>query len=167
MKTKIAIDVGGVLLEKKDRNGADTNFDVDDVKWLPGALDAVKKLKDLYDVYILSFCGKKTEMETREALRKFVAQDVPEDKWIFTRNRAHKAPRMLENGIDILIDDTEQIIDQVEQTGLSGMHFGGKKYKDWTAIMKKLECNAEKNINNESKRTSAPKLNDPNEFPPL
>src|SRR5690242_18548098 len=100
----IAIDVGGVLIEKKEKSGADTNFDIENVRWMPGALDAVKILSEHFDVYILSFCGKRTERETRDALRKEVAKYVPEHKWIFTREREHKVLRMQELGIDTLID---------------------------------------------------------------
>src|SRR5690349_13940954 len=68
-KEKLAIDVGGVLLEKRDLQGADTNFDLNNVIWVPGSIDAVKQLAPYFDLYILSFCGKKTEAETRIALR--------------------------------------------------------------------------------------------------
>ena len=43
---KIAIDVGGVLIRKKELDGPDTNFDIDNIKWMPGALDAIKTLHE-------------------------------------------------------------------------------------------------------------------------
>lgn len=135
---KIAIDVGGVLIEKKDRSGADTNFDVDNVKWMPGALDAIKTLSEHYDIYILSFCGKKTERETREALKTEVLRYVPEWKWIFTREREHKVDRMKQFGITTLIDDTEYIIRLVNEAGLQGIHYGSAKTPDWKAVVMKL-----------------------------
>lgn len=131
----LAIDVGGVLIEKKDKWGADTNFDIENIPWMPGAVDAVKTLCRHFDVYILSFCGKKTERETREALRKEIATYVPEHKWIFTREREHKVLRMQELGIDTLIDDTWQIIGWVAQAGLVGIHYGSAKFPDWTSIV--------------------------------
>lgn len=135
---KIAIDVGGVLIEKKSKYGADTNFDIDDIKWMPGALEAVKTLSQIYDVYILSFCGKKTEKETRLALRKEVSIHVPENKWIFTREREYKVDRMKEYNITTLIDDTSDIIKWVEEAGLIGIHYGSALFPDWKSIVTHL-----------------------------
>jgi hypothetical protein len=137
-KERIAIDVGGVLIEKKDKSGPDTNFDVDNIRWMQGALDAVKSLSQHFDLYILSFCGKKTELETREALRTCVIEYIPESKWIFTRDRTHKVPRMQELDITTLVDDTWQIISSVENAGLRGIHYGSWRFSDWTAIVNHL-----------------------------
>jgi 5'(3')-deoxyribonucleotidase len=143
---KIAIDVGGVLIEKKNKNGFDTNFDINDVKWLPGALDAIKELSQYYDLYVLSFCGKKTENETRQALRKEVLPIIPEWKWIFTREREHKIDRMKQNGITTLIDDTERIIEWVNKAGLKGIHYGSKNTPNWNEVVKQL-LNGTQNFN--------------------
>jgi len=132
---KIAIDVGGVLIEKKEKSGPDTNFDLENIKWMPGALDAVKILSQHFDVYILSFCGKKTERETREALKKEVLQYVPESKWIFTREREHKVDRMNEHGITTLVDDTWQIIGWVSNAGLEGIHYGAPQFPNWQRVV--------------------------------
>jgi hypothetical protein len=139
MKEKIAIDVGGVIIEKKDRNGADTNFDAHNVKWIPGALNAIRRLSLRFDVYILSFCGKKTEQETRAALRQGIRDVVPEDKWIFTRERRHKVDRMKELDITTLVDDTWLIISWVSQSGLRGIHFGSPQFPNWDMIVRFLE----------------------------
>jgi hypothetical protein len=148
-KVKLGIDVGGVLIEKKDSMGADTNFSPEDVKWVPGALAAVEKLQDRYDLYILSFCGKKTEAETREALGHGVAHIIPEDKWMFTRKREHKVKRMKENGISILIDDTKDIIDLVTAAGLVGIWFRSSEYPVWRSVTEHLMKENEDSVNNE------------------
>ena len=135
---KIAIDVGGVIIEKKNQFGQDTNFDIDNIKWVPGALQALEKLSKIYDVYILSFCGKKTEAETRLALKKEVAQLIPEDKWIFTREREYKIDRMKTHGITTLVDDTLQIINWVENAGMKGIHFRSPWFPDWASVEKVL-----------------------------
>src|SRR6478609_5521450 len=135
---KIAIDVGGVLIRKKELDGPDTNFDIDNIKWMPGALDAIKTLHEKYDLYILSFCGKKTERETRVALKKEVFQYIPEWKWIFTREREHKIDRMKQHGITTLVDDTEKIIQWVHDAGLKGILYGGKDTPDWESVVKTL-----------------------------
>jgi hypothetical protein len=133
---RLAIDVGGVLIAKKDPNGADTNFET--VQWLEGALDAVKELSKQYDLYSLSFCGKKTEQETRDALRSECIDSIPETNWIFTRKREHKVVRMKELNIPILIDDTREIIDAVCAEGLQGIHFGSEEFPNWNACVKAL-----------------------------
>jgi 5'(3')-deoxyribonucleotidase len=130
---RLAIDVGGVLIAKKDQSGADTNFD--EVKWLPGALESVKELSKHFDLYILSFCGKKTEQETRDALRSEVLPYIPESKWIFTRKREHKVLRMQELSIDILIDDTLEIIEAVTKANLKGVHYGSEQYSTWDSCV--------------------------------
>ena len=135
---KIAIDVGGVLIEKKNRNGNDTNFDIDDVKWIDGALQAIEKLSQCYDIYILSFCGKKTEMETRLALKKEVSRLVPESKWIFTRAREHKVKKMKEYNITTLVDDTPSIIQWVMEANLKGILYGSKEYPTWKKVVETL-----------------------------
>lgn len=133
-KEKIAIDVGGVIIEKKFRNGADTNFDINNIEWIPGALSAIERLSQRYDVYILSFCGRKTEAETRLALRKEVAKYIPEEKWIFTREREYKIDRMKTHGISLLVDDTLQIIDWVRKAGMKGIHFRSPACPDWASV---------------------------------
>lgn len=125
-------------------SGPDTNFDINDIKWIPGALDAVDKLKNWYDLYILSFCGKKTEMETRIALRHKIANTIPEDKWIFTRKREHKVDQMKLHGISTLIDDTEQIINWVTNANLKGIHFRGKRFPTWQTVVSYLKPKPEK-----------------------
>lgn len=140
-KEKIAIDVGGVLIEKKRQNGQDTNFDINDVKWVPGSIEAVKDLCLFYDVYILSFCGKKTEQETRLALRKELLDYIPESKWIFTRERIYKVDEMKKHNITTLVDDTLQIITWVKQAGLKGVHFRSPWYPDWKSVVQLLKSN--------------------------
>ena len=159
---KIAIDVGGVLIVKKDKTGADTNFDVEDVKWMPGSLQAVEELSKKYDLYILSFCGKKTENETRIALRNKVEIFIPEEKWIFTRKREDKTKRMIEHEITTLIDDTPQIIGWVQDAGLKGILFDEKN--NWDAIREDLLLN--KHSVKKSPIVSL-NLHDSTEFPPL
>jgi hypothetical protein len=167
---KLAIDVGGVLIEKRDLSGADTNFDVNDVKWIPGALEAVSTLKKSYDLYILSFCGRKTEMETRKALHDKIVEHIPEEKWIFTRQREHKVWEMQKHGIKTLVDDTFAIIKWVEEAGLQGIHFRGSKYSDWNKVVARLNVVQKWNASNSTKIEKEKKpidVNSVDEFPPL
>ena len=136
-KRPVIID-RGVLIEKKSDTGADTNFDANDVKWVPGALGAVEKLSTKFDLYILSFCGKKTEAETRQALSEKVIQYIPAEKWIFTRKREKKVDEMKKHGIPGLVDDSSDIISLVKNAGLEGYLFRGDKYQTWEPLVEEL-----------------------------
>lgn len=152
---KLAIDVGGVLIEKRDERGPDTNFDVNNVRWVPGAMDAVKTLSRRYELYILSFCGKQTERDTRAALNKSLIEFIPQDRWVFTRKREHKVAEMQNHGINTLVDDTKMIIDLVDAAGLRGLHFRGIKYKSWQDVVWELT------------QANHPDVFDASEFPAL
>jgi len=41
-------------------------------------------------LYVVSFCGKKREQETRLALNHYLSDIIPEERWIFTRDRMLK-----------------------------------------------------------------------------
>lgn len=129
--TKIASDIGGVLLESKFRADGDTADHEATATWLPGALEGLRSLTASHTVYLLSFCGKKTEDATRERLR---AADVhtwlPEERWLFCRDRKHKPRLMKEHGIELLIDDRGDIIANVRAQGLVGIHF-----TDWASAL--------------------------------
>lgn len=156
---RLAIDVGGVLIEKKELNGADTNFDVNNVAWVLGAIEAVEILSQKYDLYILSFCGKKTEMETRDALKR-IAKYIPEHKWIFTREREHKVAQMHKYGINGLVDDTPVIIKWIKEAGFKGYLFRSKEYEMWQGLVSFLmKKPVEKPLQlNESYQSNIPEL---------
>ena len=122
--TKVASDIGGVLLQSRyaaDGNTADHSADAE---WLEGALDGLRSLTESHIVYLLSFCGKKTEDATRERLKTAgVHIWLPEERWLFCRNRKHKPILMKEYGIELLIDDRDDIIANVRAHGLVGIHF--------------------------------------------
>lgn len=136
-RRKLAIDVGGVLIAKKHEAGPDTNFSVDNVQWLPGALEAVDALAASYEISILSFCGKKTEEETRVALGA-IRHVVPEERWIFTRKREHKVREMKKRDIPTLVDDRLDIVEDVRKHGLAAVHFGSDEYPDWATVSNHL-----------------------------
>lgn len=125
---KIAIDVGGVLIEKSNiATNEDTTFDKKNINWVEGSIDAAKTLaKNGYTLYILSFCGKKREIETIEALTKVGFEEwIPRENWIFVRNRRLKADEMTKHGIDILIDDTNEVVHTCRHVGHCVLHFRG------------------------------------------
>ena len=98
---------------------------------MPGAIDAVRTLiTQGHECYILSFCGKKTEVETRVALQKEISTFIPENRWIFTRKREHKLREMERLEITTLIDDSADIIDLIRHHNKTGILF-----HTWTSVM--------------------------------
>ena len=129
--TKIASDIGGVLLQSKFAADGDTADHEAEATWLDGALDGLRGLTTTHTVYLLSFCGKKTEMATRERLHAAgVHEWLPEERWLFCRDRKHKPRLMAEHGIQLLIDDRGDIIRKVREKGLVGIHF-----TDWASAL--------------------------------
>ena len=109
-----ASDIGGVILT--------------DMMIEPDALDGLRALASAGTLYLLSFCGKATENTTREILIEMgVDEIVPVERWIFVRNRKHKAREMRRLGISVLIDDRDDTIDHVRSQGLEGYLYTGWK----------------------------------------
>ena len=127
----IASDIGGVLLASKYAADGDTADHEAEAEWLAGALTGLRSLTETHTVYLLSFCGLKTETATRERLRSAgVADWLPEERWLFCRKRTHKPRLMKEHGIELLIDDRGDIIRNVREQGLVGIHF-----TDWASAL--------------------------------
>ena len=127
----IASDIGGVLLASKFRADGDTADHEAEAEWLEGGLEGLRGLTATHTVYLLSFCGLKTELATRERLRSAGVQTwLPEERWLFCRDRKHKPRLMKEHGIELLIDDRGDIIRNVREQGLVGIHF-----KDWASAL--------------------------------
>ncbi len=93
---KVAVDIGGPTIKLDDKTENLTE----------GAIDSLKILSKQFDVYFLSYCKLPMENKIRELFRKNQIQDIiPEEKWIFVRDRADKATQMVERKIKLLIDD--------------------------------------------------------------
>jgi hypothetical protein len=130
----LASDIGGVLLRSQYAADGGTADHSADAEWLPDALISLQALSSKYTVYLLSFCGKRTEDLTRERLRLAnVHSWLPEERWLFCRNRNHKPLLMKAHGIEVLIDDLDTIIENVRAHGLIGIYF-----TDWEQALRDL-----------------------------
>lgn len=144
---RLAIDIGGVIIKKDyNRPNQDTAIlDEYNVRFFEDSYDVIKELSEYYELYILSFCGRRREEQSRVALRiGGYNRLIPEDKWLFVRNRLDKLDSMLDNGIDILIDDTWQIVRHIRDAGLRCIHFRNSRRKgdyaeNWKHVLKKLK----------------------------
>lgn len=129
--TKIASDIGGVLLTSRFNADGNTADHEASASWLEGALEGLQSLTTTHEVYLLSFCGKKTEDATRARLKEAgVDTWLPEERWLFCRDRKHKPRLMKAHGIELLIDDRADIVQNVRAQGLVAIHF-----TDWTSAL--------------------------------
>jgi hypothetical protein len=118
-KLKLGLDVGGVLSEYFTvQMGADTSLLGPDYLKSPavyGAIDGVKQLIDVYDLYIISKCGKKVELRTREWLKNVgIEQYISESKWYYCKKRHEKAPIAKELGLFCFVDDRLEVLSHMD-----------------------------------------------------
>lgn len=119
-RVSVAIDIGGVIL---DINNTQSEL----IPLMSNTLSYLNKLKEKYNLFLLSFCGKKTEVETREVLKIYkINEIIDETNWIFVRKTKHKKIQMINHNIKLLIDDRESIIQDVNSdNNLIGLLFEG------------------------------------------
>lgn len=131
-KRKVGIDIGGVIIEKSNLHGNDTNFDPNAVCFVSGAYYGIAELssRDNVEVWIVSFCGKRREEESRQALRAAgFDKVVPESRWHFTRSRESKGTEAHNLGLYAFVDDTLDVLQHVQRLSPSTkllLHFRGR-----------------------------------------
>lgn len=133
-KERIALDVGGVLVDTRSR-ASDAGADhAADAEFMEGAFDAVRRLAERYDLYIISFCGATTERHTRARLREAGFDEfIPAHQWHFTRDRRDKPDVMERYHITTLVDDRRDIVQHVRERKLRGLLF-----TSWDAALRTL-----------------------------
>ena len=103
---------------------------------MPGALEAVDKLKDKYDLYILSSSPWENPTALGDKLawvKRYFGGDGPEN--IFFRKVIFSSVKQLSRG-DILIDD-RTARGAGEFVGRH-IHFGTQQFPDWQAVLDEL-----------------------------
>lgn len=104
---KVAVDIGGPTLQE--------------FEFVKGAIESLKILARQFDVYFLSYCGEKVEQKCRLPFEEEkIFEFIPRKKWIFVRDRLHKADEMVARKIKLLIDDDKS---QVIEKSLIGRSF--------------------------------------------
>jgi hypothetical protein len=77
---------------------------------MPGCKIALETLVKMgHELFIMSFCGKNREVESRQALDA-IKHLIPESNWVFVRDRKLKSVRCSELGLDVMIDDRLDIL---------------------------------------------------------
>ena len=103
---------------------------------MPGALEAVDKLKDKYDLYILSSSPWENSTALGDKLawvKQYFGGDGPEN--VFFRKVIFSSVKQLSRG-DILIDD-RTARGAGEFVGRH-IHFGTQQFPDWQAVLDEL-----------------------------
>lgn len=135
---KIAVDVGGVIIKKdySDVSKEDTLIaGVEFAQIFENAHQVMKDLSEKHELWILSFAGANREVQTKQILRKHKFNEIiPEERWIFVRSRREKLPAMRQYNLDLLIDDTEQIIKMLNKEGIKTIWFGTDKYSKFGKV---------------------------------
>ena len=139
MPLKIGIDVGGVLsIHKTDvGDGEHENTGID----MPHAIESVRALAAAgHTLYIVSFCGRRRAMETRDSLVACGLADCFAAMY-FVKKVTHKKHVCASLGLDVLIDDRGDILRSVT-CGTHRVKFGDRPVDcdpcyhcaDWTAV---------------------------------
>lgn len=119
MTKRIGIDVGGVITDRVNNDGTDTNFRGDNfmkTSAVKGAFVLIKDLIERYgaqNVFIVSKCGLVIEDKTRRWLdghNFYQFTGFNPDNLYFCRERADKAPIVQRLGITDFIDDREEVL---------------------------------------------------------
>lgn len=100
---------------------------------MPGAIDAINRLHDKYDVYILSTAPWDNPSAWSDKLNwvKLNLDGYFTKKLILT----HRKDLLMGA---ILIDDTDK--HGADKFNGKWIHFGSSKFPDWPAVLKELDC---------------------------
>lgn len=141
-KIKIASDIGGVIYRTTTAKSTNEHEMKVGTELVRDSFEGIKRLTERgYEVYLLSYCGEKTENETRERLVKDRFDTiVPIDRWLFCRERLLKPTIMRQYGIQLLIDDSDKIINACRQQNLLAIHFG-QDANCWAVVLRTIQSN--------------------------
>jgi len=143
---KIAIDIGGVAVQKGTDYEDDTN-DTYTVEFFPGFLDTIEKLKnDGHELFFNSFCGKSREEKTKSFFKtvKQIKENIPEKNWHFIRDKKDKPIVCDKIKADIFIDDNISICTNVKEKSKT-------KHVIWFFDIKNLKINPKYGTNEDYK----------------
>lgn len=117
-KRILGVDVGGVITDRINNDGTDTDFKRGDylkTTAVPDAFESLKILNSRFNglVYVVSKCRLKTELKTRRWMRHHGFYDItgisPENVY-YCRERWEKAPICKWLGVTDFIDDKLEVL---------------------------------------------------------
>lgn len=137
---RIAVDIGNVIYQSVKVSDSADHVMEDSTVEVKGAFNSLSLLKkNNFDMWLLSYCGEKTEMATRERLlADKVDQIVPEERWMFCRDRTLKPELMKQNQLELLIDDRDDTCALCRQQGMKAIVFGQGRTGTWEQVLMAL-----------------------------
>lgn len=115
---RIGIDIGGVIIDRANDDEDTSLFGPNYLTARPvaGAIEALRMLNtEIFpgEVYIVSKCGEKIEMRSREWLKANQVHEktgISESKLSFCRDRSEKAPIARKLGLTHFVDDRLEVL---------------------------------------------------------
>ena len=157
MSYNIGIDFGGVLSVHDGGNTEHKNTCIN----MPNAKESLEQMKNNgHNLSIVSFCGRSRANETFASLKENELDTMFHSQY-YVKKRDSKSGICLYKGIQIMIDDRTEILDDISANGPDGIitiWFGSKEShpvhksaKDWTEVLEIIDkIKSEKiKINNE------------------
>lgn len=127
---RIGVDIGGVIVKKDyEDKDEDTTFNQSHPMFFDHCFEVLKELSERHKLFIISYCGRKREEETRKVLLEVgLDKIIPEEHWYFVRSRKAKLEPARRLNLDIMIDDTQEIHDLLLSNlkGITGIWFNGQ-----------------------------------------
>ena len=110
----IGIDIGDVAVQKGTEYENDTGQYM--VEFMDDFLESIKILSESNNIlYFISYCGNRREKQIRDFFQrtKKILDYIPEERWIFVRDKMDKAPICIQHKITVMIDDNIEICTDV------------------------------------------------------
>lgn len=109
---KIGIDFGGVLSINDTITTLTPHRNT--VIDMPGAKEAIIELAKHHELFLISFCGKRRAIETKESIIKAGIFDCFTSLY-FVKHPDYKSQITTYLGCDIMIDDTIDVLDNISK----------------------------------------------------
>jgi hypothetical protein len=115
---KIGIDCGGVLFITNTKFESSEKEDTTQTEdWVPGAVAGLRILhEEGYELFVVSFCGKRRAAETRQKLLE-VRDLIPPENVFIVKDKFKKGQVCREHRLEMLIDDRLDVLEA------AGQHF--------------------------------------------
>ncbi len=127
----IGVDFGGVLSVHGNKNTDGKEHRNDEID-MPDAIESLKFLKSLgHKLYIVSFCGKARAVGTKKSIEETLPNLF--EGVYFVKDREYKKYICDYLDIDVMIDDTLTILEDIKQyiLNISIILFDGPEVKTW------------------------------------
>lgn len=114
-RLKIGIDRGGVVRSQKD----DPDIKLQDFD-VPGAIESLRKLAQMHDLYLVSYSGEKRAIETTKYIDQTLPNVFRNTFFVKENSYKHNICKLME--LDVMIDDRIEVLNMIK-VPLYKIHF--------------------------------------------